>query len=142
MKKLLRIFAPAVFAVTAAAADASGTASIEIRGHSASVSVAETAEELQHGLMGVQAMPENRGMLFVFPKSSSWCMWMKNTPLPLSVAFFDDNFRLISIASMTPWSTEIHCALNPARYALEMNDGWFRARGISPGDTLSVTRRP
>ena len=142
MKKLLRIFAPAVFAVTAAAARASGTASIEIRGHSASVSVAETAEELQHGLMGVQAMPENRGMLFVFPKSGSWCMWMKNTPLPLSVAFFDDNFRLISIASMTPWSTEIHCALNPARYALEMNDGWFRARGISPGDTLSVTRRP
>lgn len=67
MKKLLRIFAPAVFAVTAAAAGASGTASIEIRGHSASVSVAETAEELQHGLMGVQAMPENRGMLFVFP---------------------------------------------------------------------------
>lgn len=142
MKKLLRIFAPAVFAVTAAAAGASGTASIEIRGHSASVSVAETAKELQHGLMGVQAMPENRGMLFVFPKSGSWCMWMKNTPLPLSVAFFDDNFRLISIASMTPWSTEIHCALNPARYALEMNDGWFRARGISPGDTLSVTRRP
>ena len=81
-------------------------------------------------------------MLFVFPKSGSWCMWMKNTPLPLSVAFFDDNFRLISIASMTPWSTEIHCALTPARYALEMNDGWFRARGISPGDTLSVTRRP
>ena len=128
MKKLLRIFAPAVFAVTAAAAGASGTASIEIRGHSASVSVAETAEELQHGLMGVQAMPENRGMLFVFPKSGSWCMWMKNTPLPLSVAFFDDNFRLISIASMTPWSTEIHCALNPARYALEMNDGWFTCR--------------
>lgn len=142
MKKLLRIFAPVALAATAAAANASGTASIEIRGHSASVSVAETAEELEHGLMGVQAMPENHGMFFVFPKSGSWCMWMKNTPLPLSVAFFDDNFRLISIASMTPWSTEIHCALNPARYALEMNDGWFRARGISPGDTLSVTRRP
>ena len=142
MKNLLRILAPALFAAAAAAANASGTASIEIRGHSASVAVAETKDELQHGLMGVQAMPENQGMFFVFPTSGSWCMWMKDTPLPLSVAFFDEKFRLISIASMTPWSTEIHCALNPARYALEMNDGWFRARGISPGDTLSVTRRP
>lgn len=62
MKKLLRILAPALFAAAAAAANASGTASIEIRGHSASVAVAETKDELQHGLMGVQAMPENQGM--------------------------------------------------------------------------------
>ena len=137
MKKLLRIFAPAVFAVTAAAAGASGTASIEIRGHSASVSVAETAEELQHGLMGVQAMPENQGMLFVFPKSGSWCMWMKNTLIPLSVAFIDKDGFIINIEEMKPLTLDIHCSKAKAFYALEMNESWFEKNHVKPGDKIS-----
>lgn len=63
-------------------------------------------------------------------------MWMKNTFLPLSVAFVDAQGRIINIEDMQPHSEDNHCAAAPARFALEMNQGWFRERGIKPGDTL------
>jgi len=63
-------------------------------------------------------------------------MWMKNTLVPLSVAFLDDGGGIINIADMTPHSEQAHCAARPARYALEMNRGWFAARGIKPGMRL------
>jgi hypothetical protein len=63
-------------------------------------------------------------------------MWMKNTLVALSVAFLDDGGEIINIADMTPHSEQAHCATRPARYALEMNRGWFAARGIKPGMRL------
>ena len=88
------------------------------------------------GLMHREALAPNAGMLFIFDTPGAQCMWMKNTLIPLSVAFLDDGGEIINIADMTPHSEQAHCAARPARYALEMNRGWFAARGITPGTRL------
>jgi len=88
------------------------------------------------GLMHRKSMDTNAGMLFVFDEASAHCMWMKNTLIPLSVAFLDERGSIINIADMEPHSEQSHCASRPARYALEMNRGWFAARGIKPGMRL------
>lgn len=98
--------------------------------------VAHTFETRQTGLMNRSAMPLHRGMVFVFPEARAHCMWMKNTLLPLSVAFVDERGRVINIEDMQPQTTDNHCAAGPARFALEMNLGWFAERGIEAGDTL------
>jgi uncharacterized membrane protein (UPF0127 family) len=88
------------------------------------------------GLMYRKEMPSNAGMLFVFEQPGEQCMWMKNTLIPLSVAFMDDDGRIINIEDMAPQTLDSHCAKRPARYALEMNGGWFAARGIKPGTRI------
>ena len=88
------------------------------------------------GLMFRASMPQNAGMLFIFDEAGAQCMWMKNTLIPLSVAFIDDAGAIINIADMQPQTEDSHCASRPARYALEMNRGWFAARGIKPGTKL------
>lgn len=88
------------------------------------------------GLMHRKALAPNAGMLFIFEEPGAQCMWMKNTFIPLSVAFLDERGEIINIADMTPHSEQAHCADRPARYALEMNRGWFAARGIKPGTRL------
>lgn len=80
-------------------------------------------------------------MLFVFPQDNTYCMWMRNTLIPLSVAFLDDEGRIINIADMAPHSEENHCARRPARYALEMNRGWFAQRGITAGSKVRGLER-
>ncbi len=94
------------------------------------------------GLMFRKALGPNQGMLFVFDEATTHCMWMKNTYVPLSVAFLDERARVINIADMTPHSEESHCAVRPARYALEMARGWFAARGIGAGSEIrGILRR-
>jgi hypothetical protein len=88
------------------------------------------------GLMYRSAMPSNAGMLFIFDEISTPCMWMKNTLIPLSVAFIDEHADVINIEDMTPQTEDSHCAKRPARYALEMNRGWFAARGVKPGSRI------
>ncbi len=88
------------------------------------------------GLMFRKSLGQNEGMLFVFDEVTTHCMWMKNTFVPLSVAFLDASARIVNIADMTPQSEESHCASQPARYALEMRLGWFAERGIGPGFTI------
>lgn len=88
------------------------------------------------GLMHRASMPPNAGMLFVFDDATQHCMWMKNTLIALSVAFIDDRGAIINIADMEPQTEDSHCASRPARYALEMNRGWFAARGIKPGSRI------
>jgi uncharacterized protein len=88
------------------------------------------------GLMHRESMPQNAGMLFVFDEATQHCMWMKNTPIPLSVAFIDERGAIINIEDMAPHTEKSHCARQPARYALEMNRGWFAAKGIKPGSRI------
>ncbi|MDH4094363.1 MAG: DUF192 domain-containing protein [Betaproteobacteria bacterium] len=88
------------------------------------------------GLMHRTSLPPNGGMLFVFDESGAHCMWMKNTLLPLSVAFLDEAGAIVNIADMQPLSEATHCAARPARYALEMTQGWFAERGIRAGMRL------
>jgi len=90
----------------------------------------------ERGLMFRKQMASNAGMLFLFDDAASQCMWMKNTLIPLSVAFLDDHGTIINIEDMAPQTEDTHCARRPARYALEMNGGWFAARGIKPGMRL------
>lgn len=88
------------------------------------------------GLMHRKSLAANAGMLFVFDQPAVQCMWMKNTYIPLSVAFIDGKGEIINIADMQPHSEQSHCADRPALYALEMNRGWFAQRGIKPGARL------
>jgi uncharacterized protein len=88
------------------------------------------------GLMHRQSMPQNAGMLFVFDEATQHCMWMKNTLIPLSVAFIDDQGAIINIEDMAPQTEDSHCSKKPARYALEMNRGWFAGKGIRPGSRI------
>jgi len=98
--------------------------------------VADSMGTRMEGLMHRKSMPQGSGMVFVFEENAPHCMWMKNTFIPLSVAFIDESGAIINIADMTPHSEQSHCAARPARYALEMNKGWFAQRGIKPGAKL------
>ncbi|WP_298604049.1 DUF192 domain-containing protein [Zoogloea sp.] len=95
--------------------------------------VAATPDHRMLGLMKRRSMPANHGMLFIFTEPQRHCMWMKNTLLPLSVAFLDEQGRILNIEDMKPQTEDNHCAARPATFALEMNHGWFRQKGIAPG---------
>ena len=96
---------------------------------------ADQANRMQ-GLMNRRSMAANHGMLFVFPDAERHCMWMRNTYLPLSVAFLDQRGQILNIEDMQPQSETSHCAAGPARFALEMNQGWFAAKGIRAGQAI------
>ena len=98
--------------------------------------VARTSLQRQMGLMFRETMANHEGMLFVFDAPSSQCFWMKNTLLPLSIAFLADDGRIVNIADMQPQTVESHCSAEPVRFALEMNQGWFAKRGIKAGFKL------
>lgn len=98
--------------------------------------LAATPPTRQTGLMNRPSMPSQHGMVFVFTEDARHCMWMKNTLMPLSVAFLDRQGRILNIEDMQPQTENNHCAAGPARYALEMNLGWFASKGIKAGDAL------
>ena len=98
--------------------------------------VAARDPDRMQGLMHRRSMPANHGMLFVFAQAARHCMWMRNTLLPLSVAFLDEEGRILNIEDMQPQTEDNHCAANAARYALEMNLGWFAGKGIKPGTRI------
>jgi uncharacterized membrane protein (UPF0127 family) len=95
--------------------------------------VAADQENRMLGLMHRRSMPANHGMLFVFTQADRHCMWMRNTLLPLSVAFLDEEGKILNIEDMQPQTENNHCAARPARFALEMNLGWFSSKGLKPG---------
>ena len=104
--------------------------------HRIEAEVAATQAHRMTGPMHRQSMPPQHGMLFVFPELNTHCMWMRNTLLPLSVAFLDEAGTIVNIADMKPQTEINHCAKRPARYALEMNIGWFAAKGIKAGTQI------
>lgn len=105
--------------------------------HRIEAEVAATDQNRQLGLMQRKAMAPQHGMLFVFTQDNTHCMWMRNTLIPLSVAFLDEEGRIINIEDMQPQTEDNHCARRPARYALEMNLGWFSQRGLKAGSKLN-----
>ncbi len=105
--------------------------------HRVEAEVAATFDSRSSGLMQRTIMAPQRGMLFVFPEVAKHCMWMRNTLLPLSVAFLDEKGRIINVEDMQPKSDDTHCAAKPARYALEMNLGWFKSRGLGAGFAIT-----
>ena len=104
--------------------------------HRIEAEVASDQASQAKGLMHRRSMPANHGMLFVFSQTDRHCMWMRNTLLPLSVAFLDAQVKIINIEEMKPQTEDNHCAASPAPYALEMNLGWFKNRGLGAGATI------
>jgi uncharacterized membrane protein (UPF0127 family) len=100
------------------------------------VQVAQTPEQRAIGLMNRQSMPEHEGMLFVFERSDTQCFWMKNTLLPLSAAFIDNNGNIVNIEDMKPQSLDAHFSARPVKFVLEMQQGWFKKRGLKGGSHL------
>jgi uncharacterized protein len=104
--------------------------------HNIRAAVARTPEQRQTGLMFRREMAQHEGMLFVFDEASPQCFWMKNTLLPLSIAFVADDGTVVNVDEMKPQTLDSHCSTKPVRYVLEMNQGWFAKRGIGPGYRL------
>jgi hypothetical protein len=104
--------------------------------HNIAAMVARTPQERSIGLMHRREMAVHEGMLFVFEQPATQCFWMKNTLLPLSIAFVADDGTIVNLADMQPQSLDSHCSAKPVRYALEMNQGWFAKRAIKPGFRL------
>ncbi|WP_130483797.1 DUF192 domain-containing protein [Sphaerotilus mobilis] len=104
--------------------------------HRIEAELAANSTQRQIGLMNRPSMPPNHGMLFVFDGPDMHCFWMRNTLLPLSIAFLADDGRIVNIADMQPQNDTSHCPREPVRYALEMNQGWFAKRGFKAGDKI------
>jgi uncharacterized membrane protein (UPF0127 family) len=83
-------------------------------------------------------MGKDEGMLFVYERQDWLSFWMKNTPLPLSIAFIDKDGKIVDIQDMESFSLDTHTSAYPARYALEMNRGWFAKEGIKAGDLVKI----
>jgi uncharacterized membrane protein (UPF0127 family) len=95
--------------------------------------IANTEDTRRTGLMGRQKLGANEGMIFVFEQPDSQCFWMRNTPIPLSIAFIADDGTIVNIDDMKPETDDAHCSKKPVRYALEMDQGWFASHGIAAG---------
>ena len=101
--------------------------------HVITAEAATTEQTRVVGLMFRERLAPNHGMLFVFDYKSQQCFWMRNTPLPLTIAFIEDDGTVVQLVDMAPQSDALHCSQKPVRFALEMEQGWFAKRGIAPG---------
>lgn len=139
-----RVLAAALVA-TAALAHAGPpmpVAHVRVASHPLRVEVAASVEQRMKGLMFRDKLAKDDGMLFVFDEPGYHAMWMRNTLLPLSVAFVDGEGRILNIADMEPQSDDQHAAAGPARYAIETNKGWFAAHRVKAGDKVTGLPKP
>jgi uncharacterized membrane protein (UPF0127 family) len=104
--------------------------------HIIQAEVASTPETRTTGLMFRKTLAPNHGMLFVFDQANIRCFWMRNTFIPLSIAFLQDDGTIVNIADMKPQNDALHCSNKPVRLALEMEQGWFAARAMTPGKKI------
>jgi uncharacterized membrane protein (UPF0127 family) len=118
------------------------TGQVKVGTHTLKVELAVSDEERSRGLMFRKAMGKEEGMLFVFDELGYHSMWMKDTLIPLSVAFIDGEGRIINILDMEPQTLDTHSATGPARYAIETNVGWFAEKKVKPGDKVTGLPKP
>jgi len=117
-------------------ASADQQVTLAVNGHKITATVAKTFAQREKGLMNCRSMARDEGMLFVFPRAAHHSMWMKDTLIPLDVAFIDKNGNIINIEKMAALSLDQHTAQKLAKYALEMNAGWFHGHGAKAGDVV------
>jgi uncharacterized membrane protein (UPF0127 family) len=117
-------------------------ASIVVGHERVTVEVAATPSARRRGLMHRESLPDERGMLFVFPQEKRLTFWMKDTHIPLSIAFARSDGTIVHIADLEPRSEQPVSSRSPARYALEMNRGWFLRHGVLEGDAIRRIPRP
>lgn len=135
---MLRVFVLALGALFSIAGAAQGLPRIQLSAglHLIHAEVADTFVSRMQGLMHRETMGQNDGMLFIFEEPGIQCMWMKNTLIPLSVAYIADDGSIVNIEEMKPQTEDAHCTRKPVRFALEMNRGWFSSKGMGPGTKL------
>jgi uncharacterized membrane protein (UPF0127 family) len=104
------------------------------------VEVVDTPEKRGRGLMFRQSMAENQGMLFVFEQEGQYSFYMRDTPLPLSIAFIEGEGDIIEIEDMQPLTEDLHSPDEPYLYAVEVNQGWFARNGITAGAGVRIAR--
>jgi uncharacterized membrane protein (UPF0127 family) len=104
--------------------------------HLIDTQLAITPQQRQIGLMFRKEMPAHEGMLFVFESKNIQCFWMKNTLIPLTAAFLDDDGTIVNLADMAPQTTQSHCSLKPVRYVLEVNQGFLTKLKMGPGSRI------
>lgn len=132
---------PGLLLLTATVAACSGseeTKIVRIGSYEVRVEIADSDEEQRRGLMFREELPENHGMLFVFEQEAPRSFWMRNTAIPLSIAYIDAEGRIVSIHDMEPFSEEPVPSRGPAKYALEVNQGEFGRNGVGSGDTVQL----
>ena len=110
---------------------------LTVGGHRITIELARRPAEQHRGLMFRKSLPADHGMLFVFSSEEVQTFWMRNTVIPLSIAYADANGRIVRIADMEPLDEHPISSFLPARYALEMNRGWFAANGVVAGDEIT-----
>ncbi len=102
------------------------------------VEIADDTAEQRRGLMERTELAENAGMLFVFDREEPRSFWMRNTLIPLSIAYIASDGRIVDIQDMQPLDETSHPSAEPAQYALEVNQGFFAERGIEAGNVVEV----
>lgn len=130
-------YVPAAVCQTAAAGPALPVKTLTAGMHRIQAEVAATDASRSRGLMFRKELAPNHGMLFVFEQANVQCFWMRNTLLPLSIAFILDDGTITNIADMAPMTENSHCSTAPVRYTLEMEQGWFAKRGITAGKKIT-----
>ena len=125
------------FALGARADVTFATSQIKVGPHPLKVELAASDPQRSQGLMFRKSLGKNEGMLFVFDEIEYHSMWMKNTLIPLSVAFVDAKGEILNVLDMQPLTLDTHTAAGPARYAIETNKGWFAEKGIKAGDKVT-----
>jgi uncharacterized membrane protein (UPF0127 family) len=115
---------------------------VRVGAHPLKVELAASEPQRTQGLMFRKKLGHEDGMLFVFDEVGYHSMWMKNTLIPLSVAFLDDGGRILNILDMEPQTLDTHSAAGPARYAIETNKGWFAEKRIKAGDKVTGLPKP
>ncbi len=139
--RMLAVTVALIAIAVGARADPLLTFPLRIKSHEIRVEVANTEKSMRTGLMFRDRLAEDSGMIFVYSLPDIQAMWMKNTRIPLSVAFADTNGRILNIEDMEPLSEKAHRSRGAAAYALEMNRGWFSQHGIGPGDRIEGLER-
>ena len=112
------------------------TITLTINGQKVFAEVVSTPQDRATGLMNRFSLQQDHGMLFVFERPEPLSFWMKNTFIPLSIAFLDASGRILNIEDMAPQTETTHGSKGPALYALEMRKGWFLERGVKAGDRV------
>jgi hypothetical protein len=110
--------------------------------HIITAELATTPQSRTIGMMFREKTAPNHGMLFVFEYKAQQCFWMRNTPLPLSIAFIEDDGTILQINDMAPKNDSLHCSQRPVRFALEMEQGWFARKGLAVGAKLGGLPAP
>ena len=130
------------FSIAAGAGETFKTTHVKVGSHPLTVELALSEPQRMQGLMHREKLGRDDGMLFVFDEPAYQSMWMKNTLIPLSVAFLDADGRILNILDMEPQTLDTHTSAGPSVYAIETNKGWFEQNNVKAGEKVTGLPKP